>query len=208
LNSKRAAQWAWAFSAWANHAFSTTVLVGLFPIFFDTYWAAALPGTTSTFYLGLANSSAAFSVMLIAPWLGALADRRGEKKLWLGIWTVIGAMATAALALIGAGHWSWALIVFALGSIGFFAGSSFQDALIVQVADGRETNRVSALGFALGYLGGGLLFLFNVMVPYRQRQRGDPHRVRRCRRLVDRILAAAVPVGARGAADGAQHRLA
>jgi MFS transporter, UMF1 family len=103
-------------------------------------------------------------VMLIAPWLGALADRRGEKKLWFGIWTAVGSLATAGLALIGAGHWSWALIVFALGSVGFFAGSSFQDALIVQVAEGRETNRVSSLGFALGYLGGGLLFLFNVLM--------------------------------------------
>ena len=167
MSPKRAAQWAWALTAWANHAFSTTVLVGLFPIFFDQYWAVGLPGTTSTFYLGLTNSCAAFFVMLIAPWLGALADRRGEKKLWFGIWTVIGALATAGLALIGAGHWSWALIVFALGSIGFFAGSSFQDALIVQVAEGRETNRVSSLGFALGYLGGGVLFLFNVvMVKY------------------------------------------
>jgi UMF1 family MFS transporter len=164
LSPKRAAQWAWALTAWANHAFSTTVLVGLFPIFFDQYWAAGLPGTTSTFYLGLTNSSAAFFVMLIAPWLGALADRRGEKKLWFAIWTAIGALATAGLALIGAGHWTWALLVFALGSIGFFAGSSFQDALIVQVAEGRETNRVSSLGFALGYLGGGLLFLFNVVM--------------------------------------------
>jgi len=164
LSPKRAAQWAWALTAWANHAFSTTVLVGLFPIFFDQYWAAGLPGTTSTFYLGLTNSCAAFVVMLIAPWLGALADRRGEKKLWFGIWTAVGSLATAALALIGAGHWSWALLVFALGSVGFFAGSSFQDALIVQVADGRETNRVSSLGFALGYLGGGLLFLFNVLM--------------------------------------------
>jgi UMF1 family MFS transporter len=164
LSSKRAAQWAWALTAWANHAFSTTVLVGLFPIFFSQYWAAGMPGTTSTFYLGLTNSSAAFFVMLIAPWLGALADRRGEKKLWFGIWTVIGSLATATLALIGQSHWSWALIVFALGSVGFFAGSSFQDALIVQVAEGRETNRVSSLGFALGYLGGGLLFLFNAMM--------------------------------------------
>ena len=164
MSSKRAAQWAWALTAWANHAFSTTVLVGLFPIFFSQYWAAGMPGTTSTFYLGLTNSSAAFFVMLIAPWLGALADRRGEKKLWFGIWTVIGSLATATLALIGQSHWSWALIVFALGSVGFFAGSSFQDALIVQVAEGRETNRVSSLGFALGYLGGGLLFLFNAMM--------------------------------------------
>ncbi len=164
MSPKRAAQWAWALTAWANHAFSTTVLVALFPIFFSQYWAAGMPGTTSTFYLGLTNSCAAFFVMLIAPWLGALADRRGEKKLWFGIWTVVGSLATAALALIGASHWAWALIVFALGSVGFFAGSSFQDALIVQVAEGRETNRVSSLGFALGYLGGGLLFLFNVMM--------------------------------------------
>jgi UMF1 family MFS transporter len=164
LNSKRVAQWAWALTAWANHAFATTVLVGFFPIFFDQYWAAGLPGTTSTFYLGLTNSSAAFIVMLLAPWLGALADRRGEKKLWFGIWTALGALATAGLAVIGEGHWTWALVVFALGSIGFFAGSSFQDALIVQVADARQTNRVSSLGFALGYLGGGVLFLFNVLL--------------------------------------------
>jgi UMF1 family MFS transporter len=100
LSSKRAAQWAWALTAWANHAFATTVLVGFFPIFFDQYWAAKLPGTTSTFYLGLTNSSAAFIVMLLAPWLGALSDRRGEKKLWFGIWSAVGALAT------GAGHWS------------------------------------------------------------------------------------------------------
>ena len=164
MSSKRAAQWSWALTAWANHAFATTVLVGFFPIFFDQYWASKLPGTTSTFYLGLTNSSAAFIVMLLAPWLGALADRRGEKKLWFGLWTAVGALATAVLSLIGEGHWSWALIVFALGSIGFFAGSSFQDALIVQVADAHQTNRVSSPGLALGYLGGGLLFLFNVLL--------------------------------------------
>src|SRR3984957_17403638 len=163
MSPKRAAQWAWAFTAWANHAFITPILVGFFPIFFDTYWAAKLPGTTSTFYLGLTNSAASFIVMLLAPWLGALADRRGEKKLWFGIWTAGGALAAGALCLIGAGHWGWALAVFGLGSIGFFAGSSFQDALIVQVADARHTNRGSSLGFALGYLGGGLIFLVNVV---------------------------------------------
>src|SRR5580692_9196305 len=163
MSPKRAAQWAWAFTAWANHAFITTILVGFFPIFFDTYWAAKLPGTTSTFYLGLTNSSAAFIVMLLAPWLGALSDRRGEKKLWFGIWSAVGALATAALCLIGAGHWGWALVVFGLGSIGFFAGSSFQDALIVQVADGRHTNRVSSPGIAIGYLGAPLTSLTNAL---------------------------------------------
>src|SRR5271156_2937380 len=101
MSSRRAAQWAWGLSAWANHAFATTVVVGLFPIFFDKYWAASLPGTSSTFYLGLSNSSASFTVMLLAPWLGALADRRGRKKFWFGLFTLLGTLATALLALIG-----------------------------------------------------------------------------------------------------------
>jgi UMF1 family MFS transporter len=164
VTPRRAAQWSWALTAWANHAFVTTVLVGLFPIFFDKYWAAGLPGTLSTFYLGVTNSAASLAVMLTAPWLGALADRRGRKRRWFGYCTLLGAAGTAVLAHVGGGHWQLALLLFGLGSIGFWAGSSFQDALLMQVADAAESNRVSALGFALGYLGGGLLFVLNVLM--------------------------------------------
>ena len=160
----RAAQWAWGLTAWANHAFITTVVVGLFPIFFDHYWAAALPGTVSTFYLGLTNSSASFAVMLLAPVLGALADRRGQKRLWFGLFTALGVVSTVLLALAGRNHWAFALLVFGLGSIGFWMGYAFQDALITHVAGPHEVNRVSAFGFALGYLGGGLLFVVNVLL--------------------------------------------
>jgi UMF1 family MFS transporter len=161
---RRLAQRAWALTAWANHGFATTVLVGFFPIFLNKYWAADLPGTRSTLYLGLANSSASLVVMLIAPWLGALADRRGQKKLWLGVFTALGVVGTALLALIGRGQWQWALPVFALASVGFYAGSSFQDALLVQVSTPEEAHRISAYGFAAGYLGGGLLLLLNVLL--------------------------------------------
>lgn len=162
--ARRRAQRAWALTAWANHGFATTVLVGFFPIFLNKYWGAELPGTRSTLYLGLTNSAASLIVMLLAPWLGALADRRGQKKLWLGLFTALGVVATALLALIGRGAWQWALPVFALASVGFYAGSSFQDALLVNVAAPTEANRVSAYGFAAGYLGGGLLFLLNVLL--------------------------------------------
>jgi UMF1 family MFS transporter len=164
VKPRRAAQWSWALTAWANHSFVTTVLVGLFPIFFDKYWASDLPGTTSTFYLGLSNSSASLLVMLAAPWLGALADRLGRNRRWFGYCTALGAVAIALLSQVGGGRWLIALLWFGLGSIGFWAGSSFQDALLVEVADRTESNRISALGFALGYLGGGLLFLVNVLL--------------------------------------------
>jgi MFS transporter, UMF1 family len=163
-HSSKAAQWSWALTAWANHAFVTTVAVGLFPIFFDRYWAAGLRGTTSTFYLGLTNSTASFAVMLLAPTLGALADRRGHKRRWFGIFTAIGVAGTVLLALTGKDRWPFALLVYGLGSLGFWMGYSFQDALITQVAEPHEVNRVSAFGFALGYLGGGLLFLINVLL--------------------------------------------
>jgi UMF1 family MFS transporter len=161
VTSRRTAQWAWALSAWANHGFVTTVAVGFFPIYFDKYLAAGLSGERQTFYLGLANSAAAFLVMLIAPWLGALADQRARKKRWLGLFTVLGAVSCLVLARVERGEWLWALIIYGLCSVSFWAGSSFQDALIVQVAEPHETNRVSSLGFALGYVGGGLLFLIN-----------------------------------------------
>ncbi|GAC1621278.1 MAG: MFS transporter [Nevskia sp.] len=163
-NPRLRQQIAWAMTAFANHGFSTTVLVGFFPLFLAKYWAKDLPGTTSTFYLGLANSGASFVIMLIAPWLGALADRRGRKKRYLGVFTALGVLATAMLALVGEGDWPLAILVFALASIGFFGGSSFSDALMVQVAERGESDRVSALGYSLGYLGGGLLFLANVLM--------------------------------------------
>ncbi|MGH8253891.1 MAG: MFS transporter [Steroidobacteraceae bacterium] len=161
---RRRAQRAWALTAWANHAFSTTVLVAFFPILLKSYWAAGLPVGDKTLYLGIANSSASLVVMLVAPWLGALADRRGQRKLWLGLFTLLGVVATASLALVGRGEWVLALPVFVVASIGFYGGSSFQDALLVQVATPAESNRVSAYGYAAGYLGGGLLFLLNVLL--------------------------------------------
>jgi UMF1 family MFS transporter len=161
---RRRAQRAWALTAWANHAFSTTVLVAFFPILLRSFWAVDLSSADKTLYLGIASSSASLVVMLLAPWLGALADRRGQRKLWLGLFTLLGVAATALLATAGRGEWALALPVFAVACIGFYGGSSFQDALLVQVATPAESNRVSAYGYAAGYLGGGLLLVVNVLL--------------------------------------------
>jgi len=164
MNAHRRAQWAWALNGWANHGYATSVLVALFPIFLDKYWAKGVAGATSTAYLALANGSASAVVMVLAPWLGAVADRRGCKKRFLGGFTALGVLATAALALVGEGQWPWAVAVFALSSIGFFASFSFFDALLVQVARADESDRISAFGYAIGYLGGGVIFLLDVLM--------------------------------------------
>jgi MFS transporter, UMF1 family len=158
----RRAQVSWALYDWANSAFATTVMAGFFPIFFNQYWAAGVAPTTATLYLGVGGSISSLVVMLLAPYLGGLADRGGWKKRFLFGCTVLGAGATAALFFVAKGEWVAAIAFFTLASIAFFAASSFYDALLVTVARPEERDRVSALGFGLGYLGGGLLFALNV----------------------------------------------
>lgn len=165
MSPQRKAQWSWAFYDWANSAWATTVLVGLFPIFFNQYWAADLPAERSTLYLGaIGNSLPAFLVMLLAPTLGLLADRRRLKKRMLAVMTLLGAGATAGLFWVPPGQWGLALTLFAMSGVGFFAGLGLYDSLLINVAAPVQRDRVSASGYAMGYLGGGLLFLLNVQM--------------------------------------------
>jgi len=150
--------WAWALYDWANSAFATLVIAGFFPLFFKDYWAADLERTASTFWLGAANSSASLAIVVLAPLLGAVADRGGGRKRYLLRFAGLGIVATAALAVAGEGQWPLAAALFTLATIGFMGANVFYDALLVDVAADDERDRVSALGYALGYLGGGILF--------------------------------------------------
>ncbi|OIN05609.1 MFS transporter [Oceanisphaera psychrotolerans] len=163
LQHNRAA-WAWALYDWANSTFATTVLAGFFPVLFKQYWAGDMTATQSTFWLGLFSSAASLLVMLISPWLGAIADRRGAKKRFLLLFTLIGVLPTLGLFWAGEGQWLLAALLFAAASVGFFGGLTFYDALLVDVAGPEDSDRVSAWGYALGYLGGGLLFALNVVM--------------------------------------------
>jgi UMF1 family MFS transporter len=154
----------WAFYDWANSAFATTVMAGFFPLFFAQYWAGSLAPGERTFWLGVASSVSSIVVMILAPLLGGLADRRGYKKRFLFATTLLGACSTAAMYWVAKGDWSTALLLFTLASIGFFAGTSFYDSLIVNVSSEADMDRTSALGYGLGYLGGGLLFALNVFM--------------------------------------------
>ncbi len=158
------AQRDWALYDWANSAFSTTVIAGFFPLFFKQYWAGELEPTTSTFWLGIANSSASLTVLLMAPMLGALADVDRSHQRWLGLFACVGIVATVGFFLIGQGHWQVAAAVYAIAVIGWSGANVFYDAMLPTLAAPQQRHRLSAYGFALGYLGGGLLFLVNVVM--------------------------------------------
>jgi MFS transporter, UMF1 family len=164
MSENKKAIYGWAIYDWANSAFATTVMAGFFPLFFKQFWSAGVDVNLSTARLGLGNALAGLLVALLAPLLGAAADQGSTRKNFLIGFAYLGVLMTAALAMIGKGCWEWAVAVYALGTIGFSGANVFYDALLPQVAGEKELEKVSSLGYALGYLGGGLLFLLNVLM--------------------------------------------
>lgn len=153
---------AWALYDWANSVFSVTVISAFFPLFLKQYWSAGVDATTSTFQLGVANAAGGIVVALLSPMLGAISDQGGTRKRFLALFTALAIAMTAGLPFVARGDWLIAILLYALAGVGFSGATAFYDALIVDVAPKQRLHQVSALGFALGYLGGGLLFAVNV----------------------------------------------
>ena len=154
----------WALYDWANSAFSLTVVTAFFPILLSGYWNDDASSVVTTFRLGWTNAGASLIVALFAPVLGVLADGRGSRKYMVALFAAVGVSMTAALFWVAQGEWLFAIVLYALAYIGFAGGNSFYDSLLANVADDTEFDRVSAYGFALGYLGGALLFTLNVLM--------------------------------------------
>jgi len=153
---------AWACYDWANSAFATVVMAGFFPLFFKQYWSSDIPVTESTFHLSVANSLAGLLIVLLAPVLGAIADVGQLRKKLLFVFASFGVLMTAGLYGVAQGQWLLALCCFVLAVLGFMGSVIFYDALILNVAEDEQLDMVSAFGFGMGYLGGGLLFAFDV----------------------------------------------
>jgi len=161
---KRKLIWGWAMYDWANSAFATTVMAGFFPVFFKKYWSLGSDVNQSTAMLGFGNSLASLIVALMAPFLGAIADKGSLKKKFLILFAYLGVLMTAGLYLVEKGDWLMAVFVYVMGVIGFSGANIFYDSLLPSVADDHKIDSVSSLGYAMGYLGGGILFLLNVFM--------------------------------------------
>jgi UMF1 family MFS transporter len=159
---------------WANSAFATTVMAGFFPIFFKQYWSYGADVNVSTAQLGFGNSIASLLVAMMAPILGAIADKGSAKKKFLIFFAYLGVLMTAALFLVQKGQWAWAIFIYAMGIIGFAGANVFYDSLLPSIVGEEKIDFVSGLGFAMGYLGGGLLFLVNVLMTLMPEKFGLP----------------------------------
>jgi UMF1 family MFS transporter len=164
---------AWALYDWANSVFMTTVLQ-IFPIFFVKVAGADLPPAVASARFALSTSLAVTIVALLSPVCGALADYAGNKKAMLAGFLALGASATAAMVLIGRGQWLLGAALFVVGNVGVSASIVFYNSLLPHVAAPDEVDRLSTAGFALGYIGGGLLLAVNLLMIQKHEAFGIP----------------------------------
>ena len=155
-------QRAWAMYDWANSAVQCTIITAVFPIYFASVAGADLPPAVATERFATATTLALVVVAVLAPILGAYADYAGAKKRLLAVFLAIGASATAAMFFITRGEWQFAAMLFIVVNIGVSGSFVFYDSLLPHIAEPGEMDRVSSAGYALGYVGGGLLLAINL----------------------------------------------
>jgi UMF1 family MFS transporter len=154
---------AWCMYDWANSAFATTILAAVLPIYYSQVAGATLPSeATATAYWSVGLSASLLIVAVVSPILGTVSDVMRDKKRFLAGFAALGIVGTGLLVLVNTGDWLLASILFVLGRMGFTAANVFYDALLPHVARPGDQDRVSTRGYALGYLGGGLLLAINV----------------------------------------------
>jgi MFS transporter, UMF1 family len=154
--------WAWTMYDWANSAFVTTIMAAVLPIYFSQVAGATLSSPArATAYWSAGLSISLLLAALVSPVLGTVSDIIRGKKPLLAFFTGLGVLATALLVLVETGDWVLASILAIVGRIGFSGANVFYDALLPHVARKDDQDRVSARGYAMGYLGGGILLAIN-----------------------------------------------
>jgi MFS transporter, UMF1 family len=153
---------AWAMYDWAASAMQTTVMVAVFPIYFVKVAGHGLAEGGATQRLATINSIALVVIALVSPVLGAVSDYGGTKKRFLAAFMVVGVAAVAGMWFVHTGDLALASWLFVLSLIGVAGSFVFYESLLPHIARGPEIDRVSTAGYALGYVGGGILLALNL----------------------------------------------
>ena len=155
---------AWAMYDWGNSAFSTTIMAAIFPPFYRSLvTGSGLSETAATSYWAYTASMALFIVALLGPALGAIADYTGGRKYYIGFFAGLGVIGTGLFAFLGDDTYVWASVLFIIGNVGFAGGNIFYESLLPHIARQEDIDQVSTRGYALGYVGGGILLVVNLL---------------------------------------------
>ncbi|WP_077623165.1 MFS transporter [Sediminibacillus massiliensis] len=167
----------WILYDWGNSAFATTMMAAILPVFYYDVAAKGLGESLASSYWAYSQAIAVLLVAVLSPVLGAISDYSAAKKKFLRFFAYMGMIASVLMAFVGEGEYLFASILLIVGTIGFSSGNVFYDAFLPEVARGSDIDKVSAKGFAFGYLGGGLLLAVNVLMLLKYEWFGMPDQV-------------------------------
>ncbi len=157
---------------WANSVYQLTIASAIFPIYFNTITRDGDNFTISFFGWPIINTvlyswtiAAAYLIVAIgSPLFSSMADYTGRRKGFMRAFTLIGATACGALFFFDKNHIELGVIAFALGTIGYGGSIVFYNSFLPVIAEPEDQDRISARGYSMGYLGGVVLLLFNLLM--------------------------------------------
>jgi len=153
----------WIFYDWANSAFSAIVAAIILPVFFQNIaQSGGVSSVDSTAYWGYATSFGTLICAVLAPFLGTLGDFRGMKKKLFTAFMLLGVVSTFLLAITNS--WQGLLLFYILGTLGFSGSCIYYDSFLLDVTDISRMDRVSSVGYGLGYIGGSTIPLIISLV--------------------------------------------
>ncbi len=156
---------AWTMYDWANSAFATTIMAAVLPVYYSQVAGDSLPSAAiATAYWSAGLSISIFIVALLSPILGTISDVMRGKKKFLSFFVTLGIIGTGLLVFVDSGDWVLASMLFIFGRVGFTGANVFYDALLPHIAKEEDLDSVSTRGYAMGYLGGGLLLAVNIVM--------------------------------------------
>lgn len=164
---------AWALYDWANSVYSLVITSTIFPIYYTSITTVNGSDVVHLFGREYKNSalysyslSASFLIIaFLSPLLSGIADYRGNKKSFMKFFCLLGAVSCASLYFFDSIDRLWlGLLAFVFASVGWAGSIVFYNAFLPEIADKQFQDKVSAKGFALGYIGSSLLLIFNLVM--------------------------------------------
>ena len=153
----------WILYDWANSAFSAIVASIVLPVFFKSMAeSSGVSSVNATAYWGYATSCGTLLCAVLAPILGTLGDFRGMKKRLFTFFMLLGVVCTFLLATTGS--WKLLLLFYIIATLGFSSSCIYYDSFLLDVTDVTRMDRVSTVGYGLGYIGGSTIPLIISLV--------------------------------------------
>ncbi|MDO9253916.1 MAG: MFS transporter [Bacteroidales bacterium] len=162
----------WVMYDWANSVYQLTIASAIFPIYYNTVTRTGDNFTVSFFGAPIINTvlyswaiAAAYLLVAIgSPLFSSMADYSGRRKGFMRAFTMLGAVACGALFFFDKNHIELGVIAFALGTVGYGGSIVFYNSFLPVIANPEDQDRISARGYSMGYLGGVVLLLFNLLM--------------------------------------------